>query len=385
MAKKSHFKSSRQRKPQRKESVVTAQTNPAKPPHVYYQIIAFVLATALLAGGSLAHWRSDYAKTKIDKPTPTTSQLPPLPTKAPNTFNDLPDLPPPPTQPTMAGYNANSGMLPPGALPPGVVLPGITAPLGMMPATTMMQGSGSATNVRQGFTGKEFDSETGLNYFGARYHSPTQGRFTSVDPENASADLEDPQSWNGYAYARNNPLKYVDLDGREFVICNNDGTNCHRHKDKDFNNLRKQFSWEVKDGKILQDGQQVATYRRISDDNWSDFQNGVVFGNPDVAGLAQRAPAAGRAALAIAGTGAVIGSGIGGAAYGVTSTLTLAGAEQAFVNRIGYLSIQQLNNVIRGTQKQALGKLFGNGVEGATQALNNMRIPPELTRQALLV
>jgi len=37
------------------------------------------------------------------------------------------------------------------------------------------------------FTGKERDSESGLDNFGARYFAPTQGRFTSPDPGNAGA------------------------------------------------------------------------------------------------------------------------------------------------------------------------------------------------------
>lgn len=63
------------------------------------------------------------------------------------------------------------------------------------------------------FTGKERDAESGLDYFGARYMSSAQGRFTTVDPENASASLFNPQAWNGYSYALNNPNKYVDPDG----------------------------------------------------------------------------------------------------------------------------------------------------------------------------
>jgi RHS repeat-associated protein len=69
-----------------------------------------------------------------------------------------------------------------------------------------------ATTLRQ-FTGKERDAETGLDYFGARYYRADIGRFTTVDP--LGGHLEDPQSVNAYAYARNNPLKYVDPDGRQ--------------------------------------------------------------------------------------------------------------------------------------------------------------------------
>lgn len=65
------------------------------------------------------------------------------------------------------------------------------------------------------FTGKERDIETGFDYFGARYYASKIGRFTTVDPlMDQRTALVDPQQWNRYAYARNNPLRYVDPDGR---------------------------------------------------------------------------------------------------------------------------------------------------------------------------
>lgn len=63
------------------------------------------------------------------------------------------------------------------------------------------------------FTGKERDAETGLDYFGLRYMSAAQGRFTSPDPNSAGASLFDPQSWNAYSYVNNRPLTHVDPDG----------------------------------------------------------------------------------------------------------------------------------------------------------------------------
>jgi RHS repeat-associated protein len=63
------------------------------------------------------------------------------------------------------------------------------------------------------FTGKERDAETGLDNFGVRYFSGPEGRFTSPDPLLLSAKLEDPQTWNRYVYARNNPLRYTDPSG----------------------------------------------------------------------------------------------------------------------------------------------------------------------------
>jgi RHS repeat-associated protein len=67
--------------------------------------------------------------------------------------------------------------------------------------------------VRQKFTGKERDAETGLDYFQARYMSSAQGRFTSPDPSNLSVDFWLPQTWNRYSYALNNPLSVVDRNG----------------------------------------------------------------------------------------------------------------------------------------------------------------------------
>ncbi|MEE8584718.1 MAG: RHS repeat-associated core domain-containing protein [Acidobacteriota bacterium] len=64
------------------------------------------------------------------------------------------------------------------------------------------------------FTGKERDPETGLDYFGARYGDSVQGRFISVDPTMDSVNPQDPQTWNRYAYGRNNPLFFRDSDGR---------------------------------------------------------------------------------------------------------------------------------------------------------------------------
>jgi len=69
-------------------------------------------------------------------------------------------------------------------------------------------------NVRQRFTGKERDAETGLDFFGARYFSGAQGRFTTPDEVFADQHPADPQSWNLYAYVRNNPLRFIDDDGR---------------------------------------------------------------------------------------------------------------------------------------------------------------------------
>lgn len=90
---------------------------------------------------------------------------------------------------------------------------------------------GQMDSVKQKFTGKERDSETGLDYVLTRYYSAMQGRFISVDPFNIIAENErsknkrehdkllirylfQPQNWNRYTYTRNSPLTYTDPDGQ---------------------------------------------------------------------------------------------------------------------------------------------------------------------------
>lgn len=61
------------------------------------------------------------------------------------------------------------------------------------------------------FTTYENDSESGLNYANARFHSPALGRFMSLDPLPGSTGM--PQSLNRYAYVSNDPVNFVDLSG----------------------------------------------------------------------------------------------------------------------------------------------------------------------------
>jgi RHS repeat-associated protein len=69
------------------------------------------------------------------------------------------------------------------------------------------------------FTGKERDAETGLDFFGARYFSGAQGRFTNPDPLLNAGNPGSPQTWNRYAYVSNNPLVYTDPTGLYQSFC----------------------------------------------------------------------------------------------------------------------------------------------------------------------
>jgi RHS repeat-associated protein len=110
--------------------------------------------------------------------------------------------------------------------------------------TTAMGFPGSFDGVRQKFTQKERDTETGLDYFLARYYASTQGRFTGPDEFKEGAyefwllgdpsagekqalpfgDITSPQSLNKYQYCYNNPLRFVDPNGHDALYVENKDT-----------------------------------------------------------------------------------------------------------------------------------------------------------------
>jgi RHS repeat-associated protein len=72
----------------------------------------------------------------------------------------------------------------------------------------------SGDTVRKQFTGYERDDETDLDFAEARYYAHSLGRFASPDEPFADQLEHLPQTWNLYAYSRNNPLRYSDPTGR---------------------------------------------------------------------------------------------------------------------------------------------------------------------------
>ena len=63
------------------------------------------------------------------------------------------------------------------------------------------------------FNAKEFDEETGMYYYGARYYEPRLSLWMSVDPLQ-----EKYPNISTYCYAANNPIKFIDSDGRKLLF-----------------------------------------------------------------------------------------------------------------------------------------------------------------------
>ncbi|MEN6537886.1 MAG: SpvB/TcaC N-terminal domain-containing protein [Bryobacteraceae bacterium] len=89
-----------------------------------------------------------------------------------------------------------------------------------------------AYNEQRRFAGQEFDPGPDLTYMNARYYDSVLAKFLSEDPtflaignsyqirvltQKRQTDiLQDPQALNSYGYARSNPLRYSDPDGKWF-------------------------------------------------------------------------------------------------------------------------------------------------------------------------
>ncbi len=113
-----------------------------------------------------------------------------------------------------------------------------------------------ATATSHKFTGKERDSESGLDNFGARYDSSSMGRFMTPDPLLNSGRPWEPQSWNRYAYALNNPLNIIDPTGLYDLVnnCAADDKKCNKQFNQHAQDLKNGLSNLQKKVDNMKDG-----------------------------------------------------------------------------------------------------------------------------------
>jgi len=106
------------------------------------------------------------------------------------------------------------------------------------------------------FTGKERDWESNLDNFGARYFSSQMGRFQRPDPLLNSGRPSNPQTWNRYSYALNNPLSIIDPTGLYDVVnnCATDDKKCNKQFEQHAKDLRNGLSNLQKEVDKMKDG-----------------------------------------------------------------------------------------------------------------------------------
>ena len=145
------------------------------------------------------------------------------------------------------------------------------------------------------FNSKELDEETGLYYYGARYLNPTNGMWLSVDPL-----WEKYAGMSPYNYCADNPVKLVDVDGREVDINGltdeqlkifNENMNSLRESSPLFNKLYSALEtsknrYTIKVGKtsgIKDENEKVVSY---VDGQYSPKTNAITFLSIDKTGTA---------------------------------------------------------------------------------------------------
>lgn len=112
----------------------------------------------------------------------------------------------------------------------------------------------AARGSKTWYTGKEEEAALGMYYYGARWYSPEIGQFYSTDP--AAVSIQSPRSFNRYVYANNNPIRFIDPDGRW-------STEAHNYFiDQAFPQLSKEIRGYIKEGSRSAD----AWYNQVQGD-----------------------------------------------------------------------------------------------------------------------
>lgn len=242
------------------------------------------------------------------------------------------------------------------------------------------------------FTGKERDSESGLDNFGARYDSSQYGRFMSPDP--LGGKLADPQTLNKYSYVRNNPVTLTDPTGLYTINCTDDVKNCNKQEqnfDKALQNASKSKDASVRDA--------AAAYGPLSKQAGDAGDNGVNVSltktvdaqHPDVTGQTTSQPGTGGLTYNAAtntfqqATQVTIKAGLGSDTLEETAVHEGVHVEDraAFVNSLG-LDLKTgaitMNNSLNITARQS--EINAYGVENIF--LQSMGLPQRNVQDILL-
>ena len=202
------------------------------------------------------------------------------------------------------------------------------------------------------FTGKERDTESGNDYFGARYYASTMGRFLSPDWSAKEepvpyAKLDNPQTLNLYNYMRNNPLAGVDPDGH---CCDGDPPEEEPREESNFEDTAK----EMRELSSRQDAieanhreQQSFENTQKSEANGYDDASGVSHAGPPTREEFEKAQAQNREKLEKGEVGGALGAKENEAAG--------KGVQGGPKDRSGQGTIDQLKGV-QGAQKSITKK-----------------------------
>jgi RHS repeat-associated protein len=259
------------------------------------------------------------------------------------------------------------------------------------------------------FTGKERDSESYLDNFGARYNSSNLGRFMSPDGFYKDSHVGDPQSWNLYAYARNNPLRYVDPTGENATVSTTCSTDANNHTTCNVN-ISASIAIYAAPGSGLTQEQlngAASTIQSSIQNTWSGSfqQDGVTYnvstqvsvqvaesegaasktGAQNVIGLSNGAANAAQGSQALSGPSNSLGTFFRGQDTGIWNYNTLGGASNDAAHEFSHLlgvgdhydGDYVSNGHTANTPQHATGSDLRWGIKEATSGVNSWLNAPQ--------
>ena len=126
----------------------------------------------------------------------------------------------------------------------------------------------SSEDMPYKFNGKELDEETGLYYYGERYYDPRSNLWLGIDPL-----TEKYTNISAYLYCHNNPVRFVDPDGRSYSEFDENGNYLRTIKDNWWHNF-----WHGRTGRIVDGDGNVTQSFEFADpkNDVADLKNGTI-------------------------------------------------------------------------------------------------------------
>ena len=238
---------------------------------------------------------------------------------------------------------------------------------------------------RYKFTGKERDTESGLDDFGARYYGSSLGRFVTPDEPLEDQDPASPQSWNLYTYVRNDPTIYSDPTGN---ACVQVGFGGGFHDDGNGGESCAEVDAAEKRARDQADRDKAAELAAI-ERMLRAYDAAHPGPRPDLGAVNDVSPD-----IVMTVVGGKVGSLLFGRAFGYIGGLFGSGAADAAGGVAGDaaagVSAQterelaaQAAKALSKEQRDLLKEFLGDAMKGVQSRGANFEIPPGLTRETL--